>query len=116
MITTLRWQVICIITLSNRLRPLGVGLYKEYGKLSYIYALFLQVRLGAEYTTDGRIIRPVGGAPTGIVTFSPYIRPVCLPCSPDSCVAKVLKKPDQRGQVLLKGNETAEEKCRIECN
>ena len=48
----------------------------------------------------------------GEVTFTDYIRPVCLPCT-GTCVT-----PDEivnsRGERLLSGNETEEEACAIE--
>ena len=48
----------------------------------------------------------------GAVTFTDYIRPVCLPCTgtcvtPDDVVGK-------RGQKLLTGDETPEQACAIE--
>lgn len=50
--------------------------------------------------------------PGGEISFSNYIRPICLPCS-GTCV-----KPDdirdENGNKLLTGDETPEEACKIE--
>ncbi|XP_077969392.1 complement factor B-like isoform X2 [Styela clava] len=73
------------------------------------------IKLGGEFvlSKDGKRMLMPDSLP-GYVEFTPFIRPVCLPCSPDSCVSQVLMKKDSRGKVLIKGEETDEEKCKIE--
>nr|XP_039269711.1 complement factor B-like [Styela clava] len=73
------------------------------------------IKLGGEFvlSKDGKRLLMPDSLP-GYVEFTPYIRPVCLPCSPDSCVSQVLMKKDSKGRVLIKGSETDEEKCKIE--
>ena len=46
----------------------------------------------------------------GHVNYTAYIRPVCLPCMENNCLGSYLQ---QEG--ILTGNETAIDRCRVEC-
>lgn len=50
----------------------------------------------------------------GFVDFTSDIKPVCLPCNEKSCIRNILRKPDSKGEILIKGTETPEQQCQIE--
>ena len=66
------------------------------------------MRVGQPYHDNRGILTP---GPPSFVTFTKYVRPVCLPCMEDSCVATQL-----RNKGILTGTESSTERCRKEGN
>nr|XP_039270145.1 complement factor B-like [Styela clava] len=132
----LEWEKDIIVTLGITRRPHNFNglqgsaklfqpdkiiLHDEYQKYKgRLYPASFQndaalIKLGGEYlVVGGRILMPISFP--GFVELTPYIKPVCLPCGSDSCVSQVLMKEDSEGEILIKGSETDEEKCEIECD
>ncbi|XP_077969388.1 sushi, von Willebrand factor type A, EGF and pentraxin domain-containing protein 1-like isoform X2 [Styela clava] len=102
-------------------QPEKIYIHDEYEKYNgkYIHGSFQNdialIKLGGEFqlSKDGRHLLFPDTFP-GYVELTPYIKPVCLPCSQDSCVSQILMRKDIRGNVLLNGYEKDEEKCKIE--